>query len=294
MIQVDNLLYTYHGSATPAVRGVSFAVDAGEIFGFLGPSGAGKSTTQKVLIKLLAGYEGEANVLGRTLDEWGADYYERIGVSFELPNHYGKLSALENLNLFRALYSRQTLEPEALLEQVGLADAAQTRVAEFSKGMKMRLNFVRALLHKPDLLFLDEPTTGMDPVNARTIKDLILAQKAQGRTVFLTTHDMTVADQLCDRVAFIVGGQIALIDSPHALKLQHSHRRLQVEYLSGDGVDVDKPRVAEFDLEGLGENAQFLALIREKTIQTLHTQEATLEEVFIETTGHPLGGAPDA
>ena len=168
MIQVDNLLYTYHGSATPAVRGVSFAVDAGEIFGFLGPSGAGKSTTQKVLIKLLAGYEGEANVLGRTLDEWGADYYERIGVSFELPNHYGKLSALENLNLFRALYSRQTLEPEALLEQVGLADAAQTRVAEFSKGMKMRLNFVRALLHKPDLLFLDEPTTGMDPVNARS------------------------------------------------------------------------------------------------------------------------------
>ena len=104
---------------------------------------------------------------------------------------------------------------------------------------------------------------------------------------------MTVADQLCDRVAFIVGGQIALIDSPHALKLQHSHRRLQVEYLSGDGVDVDKPRVAEFDLEGLGENAQYLALIREKTIQTLHTQEATLEEVFIETTGHPLGGAPD-
>ena len=226
MIRVENLQYTYTGADSAAVRGINFDVGRGEIFGFLGPSGAGKSTTQKVLIKLLAEYRGAVTVFDRALDDWGNDYYERIGVSFELPNHHGKLTALENLNLFCALYSGDTVDPLALLKQVGLAGDADTRVAEFSKGMKMRLNFVRALLHRPELLFLDEPTSGMDPVNAHAIKELILAQRAEGHTIFLTTHDMTVADQLCDRVAFIVDGEIALIDSPHALKLQHSRAAL--------------------------------------------------------------------
>ena len=293
MIQVTNLTYAYVGADTPAVRGIDFAIEPGEIFGFLGPSGAGKSTTQKVLIKLLAGYQGDVVIFDKPLETWGNDYYERIGVSFELPNHYGKLSALENLNLFRSLYRRATEEPQALLDRVGLADDAKVRVSDFSKGMKMRLNFVRAIMHNPDLLFLDEPTSGMDPVNARNIKDLILEQKAQGRTIFLTTHDMMVADQLCDRVAFVVDGEIALIDSPQNLKVQHSQRRVQVDYLKHDGSDTPTPKSAEFELEDIGRNELFLALIRDNPIRTMHTQEATLEDIFIAATGRSLGAESD-
>lgn len=306
MIDVKKLVYTYTGSSEPAVRGINFRVEPGEIFGFLGPSGAGKSTTQKVLIGLLKGYAGDVRLFNRNLSAWGNDLYERIGVSFELPNHYTKLSARENLNFFAALYGRETLDPLALLEMVGLGEEANTRVSQFSKGMKMRLNFVRALIHQPDLLFLDEPTTGLDPVNARTIKQIILEQKAQGRTVFLTTHDMIVADQLCDRVAFIVDGEIALIDSPRALKLRHGQRVVNVEYhpTHEPALAGTKYRAAsnkhytpngetahrEFALADLGRNDAFLSLIRHNELETLHTQEATLEEIFIQTTGHDLSG----
>jgi fluoroquinolone transport system ATP-binding protein len=286
MIQVDSLSYTYGSNVdeqTPAVRDISFQIEEGEIFGFLGPSGAGKSTTQKILIGLLKDYQGHIEILGTDLRAWKSDYYEQIGVSFELPNHYQRLTGLENLNLFRSLYSRPTQEPMALLEMVGLQDDAHTRVMAYSKGMQMRLNFVRALLHKPRLLFLDEPTTGLDPVNNRRLKDLILQMRAGGSTVFLTTHDMAVADELCDRVAFIVDGQIVLIDSPRALKIQHGSHLVRVEYrLNG------ATAAAEFPLSGVGANDSFLALIRDRELETIHSQEATLETIFIQVTGREL------
>ena len=153
MLSVENLSYTYPGG-TEAVRGIDFTIEKGEIFGFLGPSGAGKSTTQKVLIRLLRGFQGQITVLGRPLTEWDDSYYEQVGVAFELPNHYQKLTARENLSLFRSLYSGETHDPIDLLEMVGLKEDADTRLNQFSKGMQMRLNFVRALIHKPDLLFL--------------------------------------------------------------------------------------------------------------------------------------------
>jgi fluoroquinolone transport system ATP-binding protein len=283
MLEVHNLHFTYAGSAAPAVRGVDFTVAEGEIFGFLGPSGAGKSTTQKILIKLLTEFAGEITVFGRDLRHWGSDYYEHVGVSFELPNHYQKLTALENLNLFRALYQTPTEEPRKLLAMVGLEGDANTRVAHFSKGMQMRLNFVRALLHRPSLIFLDEPTSGLDPVNARTVKELILAHQRAGATVFLTTHDMQVADELCDRVAFIVDGSIALIDSPRTLKLRYGRQTVQVEYRLDDHTAQQS-----FPLTGLGCNEQFLTVIRDFPVETIHTQEATLEDIFIEVTGRSL------
>ncbi|MDQ4106798.1 MAG: ABC transporter ATP-binding protein, partial [Actinomycetota bacterium] len=169
MLKVKDLTFTYPGGGKPAVEGINFNVRPGEIFGFLGPSGAGKSTTQKILIGLLRGYRGHIEVMGRELGTWGPEYYERIGVSFELPNHYQKLTALENLDFFRSLYSGRTRDPMELLEMVGLADDAGTRVSQFSKGMQMRLTFVRALLHGPELIFLDEPTAGLDPTNARKL-----------------------------------------------------------------------------------------------------------------------------
>ena len=285
MLSVENLSYTYPGG-TEAVRGIDFTIEKGEIFGFLGPSGAGKSTTQKVLIRLLRGFQGQITVLGRPLTEWDDSYYEQVGVAFELPNHYQKLTARENLSLFRTLYSGDTRDPIELLEMVGLKEDADTRLSQFSKGMQMRLNFVRALIHKPDLLFLDEPTTGLDPVNGQKIKEIIRDQKAAGRTIFLTTHDMTVADQICDRIAFIIDGKITLIDSPRKLRLQHGKRRVRVEFHQ-DGASSPTQHV-EFPLDGLGENSDFLKLLRNNPIETIHTQEATLEDIFIETTGRCL------
>ena len=283
VVDVDGLTFTYASGTSPAVRDLRFRIDRGEIFGFLGPNGAGKSTTQKLLIGLLRGYRGAVSVLGRDIADYGADYYERIGVSFELPNHYLRLTGVENLRYFRALYRGETRKPEALLEMVGLADDGERLVAEYSKGMKTRLGVARALLNDPQLVFLDEPTVGLDPVSGRRIRNLIRELKAAGRTVFLTTHDMTVADELCDRVAFIVNGEIRLVESPHDLKVAHGARAVVMEY------DLDgSPGRREFPLDGLGADADFLALLREATVHTLHTQEATLEDVFLRVTGHSL------
>ena len=283
MITVENLTFTYHGVDHPAVQGLDFAIQPGEIFGFLGPSGAGKSTTQKILIRLLRDFQGSARVLGRDLRKWDGDYYERIGVSFELPNHYTKLTGIENLRYFGSLYQAEVIEPERLLEMVGLEGDGDTLVSQYSKGMKNRLSVARAFLHNPELLFLDEPTAGLDPVNARRIKDLVKGQKERGRTVFLTTHDMNVADELCDRVAFIVDGQLSLIDSPSELKLRYGRPDVRVEYsLNGS------KEAREFPLRGLADNAEFLRLMREGQVSTLHTQEATLETIFIQVTGREL------
>lgn len=283
MLTVDGLRYTYPGANAPALHELSFSVATGEIFGFLGPSGAGKSTTQRILIGLLRDFEGSVEVMGKGLKQWGSEYYENVGVSFELPNHYQKLTALENLRLFAGLYKRHTQDPMSLLEQVGLKEDANTRVAAFSKGMQMRLNFVRALLHAPPLLFLDEPTSGLDPGNARTVKDMILERKSAGTTIFLTTHDMTVASELCDRVAFINDGRLACVESPRALRMQFGRRMLRVEYGENGSRSIE-----EFPLQNLGTNPEFLRLLQNEPIQTMHTEEATLEEIFLTVTGRQL------
>jgi fluoroquinolone transport system ATP-binding protein len=283
MIDVQNLTFTYAKTSAPALTGLNFAIEPGEIFGFLGPSGAGKSTTQKILIGLLKGYQGRVEVFGRELCAWRQDYYERIGVAFELPNHFRKLTALENLSYFSSLYSRSTRRPRELLDLVGLSEDGGMPVAQFSKGMQGRLNLARALLHDPELLFLDEPTSGQDPVNARRIKELIRAQQQAGKTIFLTTHDMSVADELCDRVAFIMDGRIELIDRPRELKLRYGQASVRVEYQANRHTER-----AEFALTGLADNASFQSLLRAGTVQTIHTREATLEDIFIRVTGRGL------
>ena len=249
-----------------------------------GPSGAGKSTTQKLLIGLLRGHGGEATVWGKDPLAWGPDYYQRIGVSFELPNHYQKLTGLENLRFFASLYDGETSDPIALLDAVGLADDANTRVGKYSKGMQMRLTFVRALLNDPELLFLDEPTSGLDPVNARKVKNMILDLKARGRTVFLTTHDMATADELCDRVAFVVDGRIVALNTPAELKIARSERLVRVEY-RGEGGGL---MAADFPLDGLADDPSFHSLIRAHHVETIHSKEASLDDVFVETTGRQL------
>jgi fluoroquinolone transport system ATP-binding protein len=273
MIRVEGLTFGY-GGAQAAVKDLSFTVSPGEIFGFLGPSGAGKSTTQKILMRLLRGYNGRVEVMGRPLTGWGADYFERIGVCFEFPSHYRKLTGAENLSFFARFFSVPTAKPEELLELVGLGGEGAKRVEQYSKGMQIRLNFARALLNSPRLLFLDEPTAGLDPGNARRIRV----------TVFLTTHDMTVADELCDRVGFLVDGRLTSVAAPETLRLQHARRAVRVQHL------VDGARVSEeFSLDSLPDDPRFRALLAARSIETIHSLEPTLEEVFMRVTGRQLG-----
>ena len=283
MIEVNDLTFTYAKASEPAIEGLSFNIERGEIFGFLGPNGAGKSTTQKILIGLLKDYQGTVSVFEKDLKDWKSDYYERIGVSFESPNHYLKLTAIENLTYFSSLYSGKTQLPQTLLDLVDLSDDGGMLVSQYSKAMKNRLSVARSLLNNPELIFMDEPTAGLDPLSSRRTRELIKAQKHAGKTIFLTTHDMTVADELCDRVAFIVDGKIKLIDAPRNVKLRYGQRKVRVEYQTAGRTERQ-----EFSLEGLGENKDFLNLLRNRDVQTLHTQEATLEDVFIHMTGRSL------
>lgn len=282
-IRVEGLAYAYPDAAEPTLHGLDFAVEDGEIFGFLGPSGAGKSTTQRILIRLLRGYVGRCEVLGREVSAWGPEYLAEIGVSFELPNHYARLTARENLAHFAGLYPPPCRAPEEVLEWVGLGEAADQRVGTFSKGMKIRLNVARSVLHRPRLLFLDEPTGGLDPASARRMKSLVRHLRDEGATVFVTTHDMAVASELCDRVAFITEGRLQAIGAPTDLQRAHGRREVRVEWTSEDG-----PRQACFPLDGLADQPGFLAALRAGRIEAIHSQETTLEQVFIEVTGRRL------
>lgn len=283
MIQVKNLRFTYAGNLEETLHNIDFEVKEGEIFGFLGPSGAGKSTTQKVLTGILKNYTGSVQVFDKEIKQQGRGFYERVGISFEFPNVYTKLTARENLEYFASMYSGKTADPMELLSMVGLEQSADTQVSKFSKGMKMRLNFCRAFLNHPDLIFLDEPTTGLDPSNARKIKDIILERKKQGKTVFLTTHNMNVAEELCDRVAFMVEGKLPLIDSPRELMVSRGKRAVRVEFEENSHAGKK-----DFPLDGIGDNREFLGILRDGKIKTIHSLEATLEDIFIETTGQSL------
>lgn len=283
MIHVKDLEFTYRQSLGSVIKGISFSIDDGEIFGFLGPSGAGKTTTQRIIIGLLRGYSGSIQIMGKERKTWGKDIFEKIGVAFDFPNLYEKLTAHENLDLLGSYYRSNNLNKDELLDLVGLLPDRDKRVEKFSRGMKMRLNFIRSLMHDPELLFLDEPTSGLDPVNAKTIRDMILDYKRKGKTVFLTTHNMAEADYLCDRVAFIVEGTLPVIDSPSELKLKHGQKTVKVVYYGSD-----QPREALFPLQGIGKNRDFLSILNDYEIRTMHTQEASLEEIFIKLTGRKL------
>ena len=279
MFKVENLKYRYPKGEDDVIRGISFEINEGEIFGFLGPSGAGKSTTQKILIKILENYEGHITYSGKDITEFSDEFYESIGVSFEMPIHFSKMTAMENINFFLKLY-KNNADVEELMKRVGLWEDRDKMVGEYSKGMKIRLNIVRAMLNNPNMLFMDEPTNGLDPVNAMILKDMIREFRANGGTVFITSHIMSDIDQLCDRVAFIVEGRIIEMDSPRNLKIKYGKRTMFLEYKeNGETVGV------EFPLDGIGKNKEFLDLLQTKEIETLHSGETTLEDIFIQVTG---------
>jgi ABC-2 type transport system ATP-binding protein len=224
-----------------AVRGISFAVEQGELFGLLGPNGAGKTTTIKMLITLLLPTSGEARVLGHDVVADAREVRKRIGYVFGGDRGlYERLSALDNLRYFAELYGvsgkAQRSRIDEVLELVGLKGREEERVEGFSRGMRQRLHIARGILHDPEVVFLDEPTIGVDPVGARELRTMISGLIAAGKTVLLTTHYMFEADALCDRIAVIAKGQIVGEGTPEALK-----------------AGVAEGRVTEIEVFGVGE-----------------------------------------
>jgi fluoroquinolone transport system ATP-binding protein len=283
MIHVNNLYHSYSNDEKYAVKDVSFDIKEGEVFGFLGPSGAGKSTTQGILTGLLQLQKGDVTVAGYDIKHIKNEMFNKIGMSFEQSNVYSKMTGKENLEFYRKLFDVETRNPQELLELVGLGDKGDIKAGEYSKGMKHRLTFARSMINNPTLWFLDEPTTGLDPAIASEIKKIIKEKNKQGVTIFLTTHNMFIADELCDRVGFIVDGELRLIDSPKNLKLQYGEKFVEVEYLRGKEIKKESLSfVTKDDIEHLKE------ILDHYEIQTMHTKEATLEEIFIKVTGREL------
>ncbi len=283
MVEVEHLYHDYEGKGRFAVADVGFRIDRGRIFGFLGPSGAGKSTVQNLMTGLLRLQRGQIRYDGTPVGSLGARFFNRVGYSFEHPNIYTRLTGYENLKFYAGLFAVPTEDPEKLLERVGLKAAAHRRAGRYSKGMKQRLVFCRAIINRPALLFLDEPTGGLDPATAALVKEMICEKRREGATILLTTHDMTLAEELCDTVAFINEGRIVALDEPRNLKLRHGQRSVRVEVRQGGEV-----RSELLFTEREADRRRLHELIDEARLETLHSQEATLEQIFIKLTGRGL------
>ncbi|MBN1366690.1 MAG: ABC transporter ATP-binding protein [Dehalococcoidales bacterium] len=280
-IIVQDLTYNY-GNLT-AVDHVSFEVGEGEILGFLGPNGAGKTTTVKMLTGQLKPLEGKAILLGHDIVKETRRVREQIGVCFEQTNLYEQMSAIDNLQLFSELFGIKNFNGYALLERVGLAGREKDKVSGYSKGMKQRLMVARSLVNKPQIIFLDEPTAGLDPVSSEAIGNIILEERDRGATVFLTTHDMWEADKLCHRVAFMEKGKIVALDTPHNLKQLYGKRSIIAEVAVGTGLEK-----REIDMDTPGTSGAVAELFQREKVVTLHSEEATLEDIFIKVTGRRL------
>ena len=280
-IAVEGIRFSY--GDTPAVDDVSFSVAPGEILGFLGPNGAGKSTTIKMLTGQLSPEAGSIAMLGMAMPEQREQIQERLGVCFEEKNLYLSMTGRENLAFFAKLFEVKDFDPEPMMERVGLATRLDDRVSEYSKGMRQRLMMARALVNQPDILLLDEPTDGLDPVSAIAIRTLIQQEADRGAAVLLTTHDMHEADTLSNRVAFINQGSLLTIDSPENLKLEHGTRSVRIRTRRGDGVDE---QVIPLDEAGSGDRIR--DAVSDEDLMTVHTEEATLEDIFVEYAGRGL------
>lgn len=282
-IQVDSISFDY--GDIHAVKGVSFDVQPGEILGFLGPNGAGKSTTIKMLTGQITPKSGVARILGMDVMKDDPEIQAQIGVCFEEKNLYLNMSALENLDFYASLFGIKDPDSMEVLRRVGLADRAKDRVQSFSKGMRQRMMISRAFINKPKVLFLDEPTDGLDPVTSASIRTTIKEEADRGAAVLLTTHDMFEADELSDRVAFINDGEIVALDTAENLKLKYGTRSVKVRLRDGDGV-----REEHIPLAADGSSADLARLASSPDLMTIHTEEATLEAIFIELTGRGLEG----
>ena len=283
MIETVDLRRTFNGRV--AVDGVSFAVERGEVFGFLGPNGAGKTTTIRILTGQLLPSGGSARVAGFDCASEAQKLKPLIGVVFEQQNLYERMSGRENLAFFASLFGVPSSRVAEVLAQVGLSERAKDKVKVYSNGMKQRLLIARALLNRPQVLFLDEPTRGLDPGAARDIRQMVADLGRAGTTVFLTTHYMEEADQLCQRVAFLNEGRIVALDTPRHLKIAHGQRLVKV-LLQGDG--GAEPTEVTLSLDQPGDARRLSDYMAQGQVLTIHSEEATLEDIFIKLAGRGL------
>ena len=268
---------TKHYGHVRAVEGISFSVGEGEIFGLLGHNGAGKTTTIKMLTGRTRPTSGRASVAGHDVVTDMDAVKPLINLVFEDANLYERLTGWDNLAVFARLYGVPVSRANDLLARVDLTGAARRRVKTYSTGMKQRLIVARALINQPRVLFLDEPTRGLDPASARELRDLIVDLAQQGTTVFLTTHYMNEADEMCDRVAFLKSGKVVALDSPRELKLKYGRRFARVL--------LDTREEREIDLTSPEHARNLSAWMTDGRVMTLHSQEGTLEDVFINVAG---------
>jgi ABC-2 type transport system ATP-binding protein len=281
MIEVTDLHKSY--GTVRAVDGISFAVAEGEVFGFLGHNGAGKTTTVRILTGRTRPTAGSARIAGRDVVAEREAIKPLINLVFEDQNLYERMTGRENLRLFADLYGMPAGRVDEVLALVGLDDeAAKRKVKGYSTGMKQRLLIARALINRPRALFLDEPTRGLDPASARDLRALIATLGQEGTTIFLTTHYMEEADELCDRVAFLSQGKIVALDTPRELKLRYGQgQRRAVVTLA----DRSEQTIA---LDDPADAARLDAWLRDGLVLTIHSQEGTLEDVFVALAGRAL------
>lgn len=263
-----------------AIKQVSFNVKKGEIFGLLGPSGSGKTTTIKILTGELGQTTGDANVLGIDSSRFGTSYFKsKIGILSDNSSLYERLTVYDNLKLFCKLYHAPLNAIDAILKEVNLQDEQSKTVSKLSKGMTQRVLLAKALIHKPELVFLDEPTSSLDPANMAQIHRGLQKLNEAGTTIFLTTHNMEEATALCDRVAFLHNGELQELDSPDALRYKYSTHAFHVETFSGERLVIDnEPENAD----------QIKELIGSGRVKTMHTDNPTLGQIFLKVTGKEL------
>lgn len=303
-IRVENLVKIYNG--TRAVNDISFDVKPGEIFGMLGPNGAGKTTTVEILEGLREADSGNAQVLGMDVRRDSNRVKERIGVALQTATLLSNNTAWELLDLFGSFYP-SAVSPDDLLERLGLTEKRNARVQTLSGGQQQRLSVAIALVNNPDIVFLDEPTTGLDPQARRSLWDVVENMRKAGKTVFLTTHYMEEAERLCDRVAIMDHGQILALDSPEGL-VQSQFSERAIEFTAPDGYDAERSRREFSDIPGVvrvEEEAGQILLFSESVTQSLtalleraertalevgdiRLRRATLEDVFLKLTGRRI------
>ncbi|MDE3229203.1 MAG: ABC transporter ATP-binding protein [Chloroflexota bacterium] len=299
-IVVADLRKTY--GATKAVDGISFSVRQGEVFGMLGPNGAGKSTTIEIIEGLRAADAGSVTVLGLRQPKEAQAIKSRIGIQLQTTSLYPRLTVTEILDLFHTFYpNRKTLPTERLIELVDLGEKKHTRSKQLSGGQKQRLSVALALVNDPDIIFLDEPTTGMDPQARRQLWDVVLDLKRQGKTILMTTHYMEEAEQICDRVAIVDHGHVIEIGAPTELAQRH-FSEIAISFQAPGGADgysslagvtravsedgrvtvysADAPRTMAALLERESANGA--------SLRALNVHSATLEDVFLKLTGRAL------
>ncbi len=301
IIEIKNLSKRYKN--TTAVKNISFSVNKGEVFGFLGPNGAGKTTTINILLGLLHQDKGKCMIFQRNISEIDKSIYKKMGVVFEEKNLYNRLTGTQNLKFFGDMYGVGIDRINYLLNKFDLSEAASRQVKTYSKGMRQRLLICRALLNEPELLILDEPTGGLDPVSLRIIHNSILDLKKEGKTILLSTHYMEEAERLCDRLAFINKGQIITINTPDQLKKKYGQDILELRI---NCIKVDKS-IGEIEkileaydslvfednytsvllsmkYNNLGEKLDKVKQLTD--IISIHSREASLHDVFIRITGN--------